>query len=324
LEMDRLRAKCEHLRSQNDLLQLSLDDAKTSAARLAVAAGKLEANASALKAAEAEADRMTEAYDVLVALLETELAQREAAGVVARRAIANRRSAESVARHLLAKSTGGSPGSRADSGVGSGRGGHLNTSWDADSSGYSHTTASSTSTASAASSVSQADDTTAALEARLREHISGVKALRAAVLSSLVDVGPLHAEDHVVGVDGRGERVQSSSGRLESAAMAEEAAASREERAELRAKVYVLEREAESAALRLKDRAEVESALRLRLEHLQEEVAAIGPVRGPAGEQRLRERVEALSSSVERVTRGSEARQASSDALIGDLKRANR
>ena len=79
-----------------------------------------------------------EAYDVLVALLETEVAISNKDDFDLKRAAqANRRSALSVARHLIGRYD---KTFRADSGIGTACSDHHGSSWEADSSGYSHTT----------------------------------------------------------------------------------------------------------------------------------------------------------------------------------------
>ncbi|CAL8130708.1 unnamed protein product [Orchesella dallaii] len=75
IETERLSSKIEHLRSQNDVLTLNLEDAKGNADRLTVLMGKYESNNVALQLAVGYSDHTIEAYDILVALLESELGQ---------------------------------------------------------------------------------------------------------------------------------------------------------------------------------------------------------------------------------------------------------
>ncbi len=51
IETERLSSKIEHLRSQNDVLTLNLEDAKGNADRLTVLLGKYESNNVALQLA---------------------------------------------------------------------------------------------------------------------------------------------------------------------------------------------------------------------------------------------------------------------------------
>ena len=85
VEMERLNSKIEHLKSQNDLLQLSLEESKSNADRLTMLVGKYESNNTALQLAVNYSDQAIEAYDVLHALCDSEqqliLANCKAAGV---------------------------------------------------------------------------------------------------------------------------------------------------------------------------------------------------------------------------------------------------
>lgn len=85
----RLTARLDHARAQNAVLALTLEDARAQCERLALLCAKYESNAVALQVALRLADRAIEAYDVLVALLET-------AGGTAGRA-----AAEGAARRVL-------------------------------------------------------------------------------------------------------------------------------------------------------------------------------------------------------------------------------
>lgn len=138
MELERATSKVEHLRSQNEVLTLTLEDSKSLTDRLTVLLGKYESNAGALQLGLNYCDHMVESYDVLVALLETE------ADILScqdpekkRQARNNRKSAEIVARHLVSRMDKSL--NRSDSGIQTSH--HLDTSlpWE-DSSGYSQTT----------------------------------------------------------------------------------------------------------------------------------------------------------------------------------------
>lgn len=158
LELDRATSRAEHLRSQNDVLGLTLEDSKSLTDRLTVLLGRHESNNAALQLALNYCDYMIESYDVLVALVETEagiLAASSSSSTSAssgdsidggrpiRQALSNRRSAEVVARHLVARID--KSFSRSDSGCrgsserSSRRHMDIATGWE-DSSGYSQTT----------------------------------------------------------------------------------------------------------------------------------------------------------------------------------------
>ncbi|XP_006816898.1 colorectal mutant cancer protein-like, partial [Saccoglossus kowalevskii] len=73
VEMERLNSKIEHLKSMNDLLQLTLEESKANADRLTMLVGKYESNNTALHMAVNYSDQCLETYDSLVLLLESEL-----------------------------------------------------------------------------------------------------------------------------------------------------------------------------------------------------------------------------------------------------------
>ena len=60
LEVDKLSARCDHLRSQNSLLNLSLEETKTTTEKLTVLLGKHEANMSAMHLAVGYGDTIIE------------------------------------------------------------------------------------------------------------------------------------------------------------------------------------------------------------------------------------------------------------------------
>lgn len=139
LQLAKANSQIDHLRSQNDVLELTLDDAKNTSEKLSMYLARQESNGTALQLALAYSDQTIEAYDVLVALLETEISaiQGNKDDFDLKRAQANRRSALSVARHLIGRYD---KTFRADSGIGGVASDHHGSSWEADSSGYSHTT----------------------------------------------------------------------------------------------------------------------------------------------------------------------------------------
>lgn len=72
-ELQRLQRKVEHLKVQNTVLSLTLDESKEHCEHLYLLCGKYESNAIALQAALNCSDRAIEAYDVMLALLESKL-----------------------------------------------------------------------------------------------------------------------------------------------------------------------------------------------------------------------------------------------------------
>ncbi|XP_031620073.1 colorectal mutant cancer protein [Contarinia nasturtii] len=98
-KIQRLQRCIDHLRVQNNLLSLNLGDSKAHCEHLYLLCGKYESNAIALNQALNLSDRTIEAYDVMLALLESKLAILEHA----HSAIENRKAAESVAKRLMVR-----------------------------------------------------------------------------------------------------------------------------------------------------------------------------------------------------------------------------
>uniref|UniRef100_A0A034WMI0 Colorectal mutant cancer protein n=1 Tax=Bactrocera dorsalis TaxID=27457 RepID=A0A034WMI0_BACDO len=97
-EIQRLQRKVEHLKMRNTILSLSLDECKEHCEHLYLLCGKYESNAIALQTAVNCSDRAIEAYDVMLALLESKLALMSEKSHSAEE---SRRAVETVARHLL-------------------------------------------------------------------------------------------------------------------------------------------------------------------------------------------------------------------------------
>lgn len=70
-ELQRLQRKIEQLKVENTVLSLTLDESKEHCEHLYLLCGKYESNAVALQAALNCSDRAIEAYDVMLALLES-------------------------------------------------------------------------------------------------------------------------------------------------------------------------------------------------------------------------------------------------------------
>ncbi|XP_036324288.1 colorectal mutant cancer protein isoform X2 [Rhagoletis pomonella] len=97
-ELQRLQRKIEQLKVRNTILSLTLDECKEHCDHLYLLCGKYESNAIALQTAVNCSDRAIEAYDVMLALLESKLALMTEKSVGAEE---SRRAVEKVARHLL-------------------------------------------------------------------------------------------------------------------------------------------------------------------------------------------------------------------------------
>lgn len=98
-ELQRMQRQLEHLRIQNNVLAISLADSKAHSEHLYLLCGKYESNAIALNQALNCSDRTIEAYDVMLALLESKLGILEST----ESAIESRRAAETVAKHLMTR-----------------------------------------------------------------------------------------------------------------------------------------------------------------------------------------------------------------------------
>lgn len=130
LEAERLHARIDHLRSQNDVLSATLGESKACCDRLALKTGRAEAHSGALRMGVQVLDRIQEAFEVLTALHEAQIAllvvtcqvtgvdlgvemgfdpgEQDADPLVrVKRAQEQRRTAENVARHLVSRLNAG-------------------------------------------------------------------------------------------------------------------------------------------------------------------------------------------------------------------------
>nr|CAD7402616.1 unnamed protein product [Timema poppensis] len=330
VEAERLGSRLEHCRAQNTVLALTLEEAKTQADRLSLLVGKYESNATALRLALGYSDRAIEAYDVLSN--ESEPDSGEMAAIL-RRASENRRAAETVARHLL---------SRLDN-VSISNAICLSAApWEE----YSHTTSTSS---SSDCEWGQSE------ERRLRDHIGRLKTERSTVRATVVELESCHVEPlavrHTISL------AEARKLDLETAVLMQELMATREDKAELRARVYLLEKERASFELKLSSQEAHHAAQLATIQHLQVQLQETEQLlesrsknRGGGDaslasesedcegegtgdeselssalrrEARLKGRVQELVSTLDKVSRNSELRQQQSGDLVNDLKRAN-
>lgn len=70
-DLHNLQRRLDHFKIQNKVLSLTLDETKEHSEHLYLLCGKYESNAIALQAALNCSDRAIEAYDVMLALLES-------------------------------------------------------------------------------------------------------------------------------------------------------------------------------------------------------------------------------------------------------------
>ncbi|XP_071565423.1 colorectal mutant cancer protein isoform X3 [Temnothorax nylanderi] len=313
VETERLNSRLEHARANNAVLALTLHESKAQCDRLSLLVGKYESNATALRLALSYSDRAIEAYDVLVALLESEIALSTERNSVT---IDNRRAAENVAYHVLNRlendctNTLGAPWE--DSMV-----------------------------------LSDESEITWSVEdeQRLRRHIGRLKGERTMVRSTAVELESVHAEP--LNSKNTISLAEARKLDLETAVLMQELMAMREDKAELRARVFLLEKERATIELKLNARDTQIAAQHATIQHLQGQLSdaeamlamATNKDRGLSDnesegmeseliealgrEARLKERLQELISTLDEVNKNSELRHQQSAELVNDLKRAN-
>ncbi|XP_041355814.1 colorectal mutant cancer protein-like isoform X2 [Gigantopelta aegis] len=363
IEFERLQSKIDHLKSQHDMSILTLNESKSYSERLTVLMGKYESNNTALQLAINYSDQAIEAYEVLCVLLESEmgvlLANCRAAGLgsladdggdcedqaeitsILQRAHHSRKSAENVARHLLHK-------------LDRSCGVHVTTGlahpWE-ELSSNSRTASTSSSTASSVDA-----DFTKVDEQRLREYVQSLKNDRAAVRLTVMELESLHL-DPITDQPCKNNDAQRLD--LENAVLMQELMAMKEEKAELKAQNYLMEKEKRALELRLSGKESQEQAYRVQIEQLKCDVSEQQHRAGKDGkhkkdddddltapalcemrshdvmeiaqdlceslrrEKRLKFRVHELVAALEKISKNSEIRHQQSAEFVNDLKRAN-
>ncbi|KAM7315038.1 colorectal mutant cancer protein [Ixodes scapularis] len=353
VETERLSSKVEHLRCQNDLLQLALEESRGQCDRLSVLLGKHESNQTALQLALACSDRALEAFDALLALADSGqglvLASCRAAGLVSltapleelsgkeqedvslllQRMQEERRLAEGVARQLL---------HRMDRQYGLATPPGCNLSPWEDLSSHSHTTST---TSSTSSSCDGGGELSKAEEQRLREYLGQLRSERSAVRSTLLELETVHVEPR-----GAPSLLDAHKLDLENAVLMQELMAIKEEKAELKAQVYLLEKEKASLELQSGSWGAREQAYTVSLDHLRAELGDLRQAQDRAQaraatrlegsspeiqelaesqkrEKKLKARIDELLATLEKITKNSELRSQQSAEFVNDLKRAN-
>ncbi|KAK7096303.1 colorectal mutant cancer protein-like isoform X2 [Littorina saxatilis] len=356
LELDRVQSRADHLRAQNDTLALTLSESKAHAERMSSLVGKYESNATALTLALSYSDQALEACQGLISLLDSEisvlLANCRAAGIggfgvdtgeddqgevtaLLQQSHGSRRTAESMARRLL---------HRLDRN-------HVShtllcspSPWE-DVSSLSHTT----STTSSTDSGGGEGELGKGEEQRLRDYVLQLRAKRVAVRATTMELEPLHVDPWL---SDTGRHLDVTRLDLENAVLMQELMAMKEERAELKAAHYLLEKESRAQELRLAAHDSTEAAFRVTIKHLRSELhqrtggaqevdsevipvtIADLPSNDPAQlasdlaaaltrERSLKCRVHELVATLEKISRNSEVRHKQSAEFVNDLKRAN-
>ncbi|KAK5649417.1 hypothetical protein RI129_000446 [Pyrocoelia pectoralis] len=317
LELRSLTAKLEHTKAQNSVLALTLSETKSHCDRLALLCGKYESNAIALRLALGVMDRAVEAYDVLLALLETELAlNRENEETVK-----NRIEAELIAKQLLH---------------------HLDMFQDTDVllSPWQNRVFTSPNVDG------NTQPWTAEEEVRLREHVSRLKAERSTIQGTYVVLESPQVETTTLKLTNTQESRKMD---LEMAVLIQELMGLREEKVDLISKLYTVEKDKSAAELKLKYIEGQQKAQAATLKNLQgqlkdtEALLAIATqnkergysdaehaqgvelelIQALAREARLKIRLQELVSTLEQVTKNAEARLLEGREMVHDLNNTN-
>lgn len=305
IEMQRLQRCVDHLRVQCNLLSLNLGDSKAHCEHLYLLCGKYESNAIALNQALNLSDRTIEAYDVMLALIESKLAILEHA----ESAIENRKAAESVAKRLMIRLEN-------DKNI---QGNSLGPWQDAATVMYGGNS-------NDHNAWTDQDDQ------KLREQMSKLKGQRAAVQNTVVNLESPY-KDYEANSPKLNEHIQYENRKndLETAVLMEELMNVRENFNDMKYRAEQAEREknlALEALIHLQAQlADSEALLAMsnkeRASYTDAEHTAgieLELVEALARESRLKARLQALASSLETATKSSEEKYAST---VAELRQAN-
>ncbi|XP_059085574.1 colorectal mutant cancer protein-like [Tigriopus californicus] len=367
IEMERLSSRMESLKAQNEVLNLTLAEAKNNSDNLTVLIGRYESNNTAQNLAATYADHVIESLEVLNILIETEmgilLANCKMSGLddlvsagdleaspeeLLERARSNRKDAEQTARLLLQRLESVL---RPDSGLEIPYppppppiDAHA-LQWE-DSSGYSQATSSASTSLDHKSmpliplgygtlSVYDPEREHRPEDFHLREVIAELKHKRSSIRSTITKLEfshpdnqePEHTEPRSTIT---AKLAAARTADLEMAVLVQELMTMREERSDVRAQVYFLERENQSLKLVINSHQEQEGILRSHIRHLETELDAqdisLNELTQSDFHQLrtdMRCRITELLQSLEKVKRNSELRQHQQDEVIADLKRSN-
>lgn len=272
LEIERLNCTVEHLQSQINVLSLSLEESRANAEKMCVLMGKYESNNTISQLSLSFSDKVIEAYEVLLQLSESEqsclLANCRASGIktdlfntsyrfiddtVAKEQQLNdveaclerRRTAESEARSLLQKLDRDIDGQVVK-----------DQPWESVSS------RSRTSSGSSNENV----EFTREEETRLKSYIQQLKSEKSTVGATVLELEGIHdiPEPPVEPPDPKQD--------LENAVLMQELMALKEEKAELKARNYLIEKEKKALELKINSRDAQEQAYLVQIEQLKSEI----------------------------------------------------
>ncbi|KAF4073142.1 hypothetical protein AMELA_G00255430 [Ameiurus melas] len=282
VETERLNSRIEHLKSQNDLLTITLEECKSNAERMSMLMGKYESNTTALRLALHYSEQCIQAYELLLALAETEqgllLGQYRVARVstvesgtfmhllgeqtgedcipqMMKRAHDCRKTAEDAAKDLLFRLDGCCGGIFTVTGCNV-------QPWESLSSN-SHTSTTSSTASSCDTDFSKED------EQRLKDYIQQLKNDRAAVKLTMLELESVHIDPLSYDIKPCADSHRLD---LENAVLMQELMAMKEEMAELKAQLYLLEKEKKDLELKLSTREAQEQAYLVHIEYLKSEV----------------------------------------------------
>lgn len=281
-----LTSRFDHIQAQNNMISLSLDESRNNADRMSVLMGKYESNCTALQLALTFSDRVIETYEVLIQLSEAEqarlLANCRAAGVKTslhsytntsidspyrlmyteaveaeennrvpedvESCVNRRRMAENEARSLLQK---------------------LDRNFETQNGGGQPWESVSSNSRTSSTGSSNDMEFTPEEEARLKSYIQQLKSERSAVGLTVVELESLHevAQPRDLKLEPLDPKVD-----LENAVLMQELMALKEEKAELKAKNYLIEKEKKALELKITSRDAQEQAYLVHIEHLKSEM----------------------------------------------------
>ena len=293
-----------HLQSQNDLLQLSLDESKHHTEQLTMLCAKYESNSTAWSLALQNTEQLIETYEVMLQLQEAEAdvvaANCHAAGIVGghfdtlksltstkssqsnisvasslasanhpygeedhhmRHSHSRRRDAETQAKLLL---------HRLDKKYENMITGEVEEELKNDELSYKSRTSTGSSQNSNATDALSKDE-----ELRLRDYINVLKSERLTFQGTVAELESVHevSESQVTSPEGeKGDKYERVNLDLETAVILQEMQALKEERAELKHKIYLLDKEKRALELKINSQEAQEQAYIVHIEHLKGEV----------------------------------------------------
>lgn len=284
LEIEMLTSRFDHIQAQNNVISLSLEESRNNADRMSVLMGKYESNCTALQLALTFSDRVIEAYEVLLQLSEAEqarlLANCRAAGVKTglhsytnsstespyrlmyteeaedndrvtgdvESCLNRRRTAENEARSLLQK---------------------LDRNFETQNGGGQPWESVSSNSRTSSTGSSNDMEFTPEEEARLKSYLQQLKSERSTVGLTVIELESLHevAPPRDLKLEPLDPKVD-----LENAVLMQELMALKEEKAELKAKNYLIEKEKKALELKITSRDAQEQAYLVHIEHLKSEM----------------------------------------------------